>query len=130
MSDDARAWHGAVHAPAVTGLAACGVVVAFALDSSTVSDGPVVCPFRLVTGLPCPACGSVRAWVAVLDGDVAAGLQHNPFAVLLLVATVVLLASIVVRRTVPDLERVARHPLSVAVVATWVAWGAVRAFGA
>lgn len=42
------------------GLAAAGIEV----------DGAaVVCPFRAATGLPCPLCGSTRAFVLLGDGD-------------------------------------------------------------
>lgn len=35
------------------------------------------CPFRFITGLDCPGCGSTRACIALLDGDVLAALDHN-----------------------------------------------------
>lgn len=37
------------------------------------------CPFRLLTGLDCPACGSQRALHAVLHGAWAEALGYNPF---------------------------------------------------
>lgn len=39
------------------------------------------CPFRLLTGLSCPACGTQRALHALLHGEVAAALRFNPFMV-------------------------------------------------
>jgi hypothetical protein len=32
-------------------------------------DGPVLCPFRLFTGLPCPGCGLTRSFCAIAQGD-------------------------------------------------------------
>jgi len=32
--------------------------------------GPVLCPFRLITGGPCPVCGLTRAVGHALSGDV------------------------------------------------------------
>lgn len=48
------------------------------------------CPFRLLTGLPCPGCGSLRAVNDLTHGDVAAALGSNAVTVLLLGGAVVL----------------------------------------
>jgi hypothetical protein len=39
------------------------------IPEHVVMDGPTVCPFRLVTGLPCPLCGATRAFVLFGHGD-------------------------------------------------------------
>jgi hypothetical protein len=39
---------------------------------------PLVCPFRLATGLPCPTCGSTRALAALVAGHLARSLALNP----------------------------------------------------
>lgn len=41
------------------------------------------CPFRQITGWPCPTCGATRSLAALAQGDLAAALSFNP-----LVATV------------------------------------------
>lgn len=38
------------------------------------------CPFRQLTGLPCPGCGLTRATVALLRGDIRAMLFFHPLA--------------------------------------------------
>jgi uncharacterized protein DUF2752 len=43
-----------------------------------------VCPFRALTGLTCPGCGSTRGLHALLHGDLAGAFQLNPFLVLVL----------------------------------------------
>jgi len=43
------------------------------------------CPFKTVTGLPCPGCGMTRACHAALHGDWAQVLKMNPFGPLLAV---------------------------------------------
>jgi len=37
------------------------------------------CPFRQLTGLPCPGCGMTRACLAMLRGNWAAVWKFNPF---------------------------------------------------
>jgi len=39
------------------------------------------CPFRVVTGLDCPGCGSQRAAHDLLNGDVVAAFEHNQLLV-------------------------------------------------
>jgi hypothetical protein len=38
------------------------------------------CPLRTLTGLPCPTCGSTRAVLALLNGDLLGALAWNPLA--------------------------------------------------
>jgi len=38
------------------------------------------CPFRSLTGIPCPTCGTTRAAAAFFDGDLLAALAANPLA--------------------------------------------------
>jgi len=40
------------------------------------------CPFRALTGLPCLSCGTTRAAVALLHGDIVRALAINPLATL------------------------------------------------
>jgi hypothetical protein len=41
-------------------------------------DGPTLCPFRLVTGLPCPFCGLTRSLVAFGQGRVEVSFERAP----------------------------------------------------
>lgn len=43
------------------------------------------CPFRAVTGIPCPTCGTTRALVALSRGQLAQALVNNPMFTLGLV---------------------------------------------
>ena len=51
-----------------------------------------VCPFRGITGLPCPACGMTRAGLLFLRGDFQGAFQIHPFffGVLLLAGIAIL----------------------------------------
>lgn len=72
------------------------------LTPGQVLDGPVLCPFRLLTGIPCPTCGMTRSWVHTAHGQWAEAVSQHPLGpavmLLVLVATVVLAAHLVTRR--------------------------------
>ena len=36
------------------------------------------CIFRAVLGIECPGCGTTRAWLAALCGDLASAFAYNP----------------------------------------------------
>lgn len=40
-----------------------------------------ICPFRLLTGIPCPACGLTRAGISLLCFDINKGLFYNPMII-------------------------------------------------
>ena len=44
--------------------------------------GPVICPFRALTGLDCPGCGMTRAVSHVVRGQVGAAVDYNALMVL------------------------------------------------
>lgn len=78
------------------------------------------CPFRLLTGWNCPACGGLRMTHDLLHGDLVAAVRDNVF---LLVAMPLLAASVLLCR-----RRVAAHPKLVvaAVVVSAFAWTVLR----
>jgi hypothetical protein len=66
---------GLVIVPAVLGLSA--------LLGDGVEHGPVLCPLRFLTGLPCAGCGMTRAFVALAHGRLTHALSFNLLAPLL-----------------------------------------------
>ena len=66
-------------------LAVLGLVVA---ASISVVEGPVICPFRAITGLPCPSCGLLRSANALLCGQMGAAFATNPLAAVFLLVVV------------------------------------------
>jgi hypothetical protein len=48
-----------------------GILAASFLYAPCVRDGPVLCPLRLATGIPCPACGLTRSFCALASGHPA-----------------------------------------------------------
>jgi hypothetical protein len=45
---------------------------------------PLFCPFKALTGIPCPGCGMTRALISMTKGDFHAAFRHNPFSFFLL----------------------------------------------
>ncbi len=41
----------------------------------------LACPFKAVTGMPCPTCGMTRSLVALSHGDIGASLACHPFTI-------------------------------------------------
>lgn len=91
---------------AVVGLAgAAAVGAACVFTPSGIDAGPGICPFAMMTGLPCPGCGLTRSWVAFMHGDVGAAFRFNVFGPILLVLTIITVilatATLVSRRRSP-----------------------------
>lgn len=114
-------------------LAAGGVVALAAaclFSPEHMEDGPVICPFRQLTGLPCPGCGLTRSWVYLVHGWWRESFLAHPFGPLA-VALVVVLAVVTVRARVrrtaaPSLDRIAKHPAGIAVAVAWLGFAVVR----
>lgn len=85
------------------------------------------CPFRLLTGLDCPGCGSQRAIHALLHGDLHAAFSAN--AMLVILSPVILLLAFAEfnRRRFPRLYRRLAHPATVlTLLAILLGWAVVR----
>jgi hypothetical protein len=53
------------------------------------NDGPIICPIRLLTGFPCPACGTTRSIGAFSTGDFDLAWSLNPLG-FALIATILI----------------------------------------
>jgi hypothetical protein len=72
----------------------CGVLVMRWLWlSHHIANGPILCPFRLISGHPCPLCGSTRAVSALCAGDIRSAWYLNPFGVSLSLVTALMVLS-------------------------------------
>ena len=117
----------AVHRRALYGALGSGALLAGALGYVGLVDPHKpdsifpVCPFRLLTGWNCPACGGLRMIHDVLHADVAAAITDNVF---LLVGIPTLAAWILLRR------RSGKTPVPiaglVAVVIATLSWTVLR----
>lgn len=79
--------------------AASAPIAAGALLPLSLTDpgGAILCPFRAMTGLPCPLCGATRAFVAFGHGD-GSWSRFNGYWVLLSLALVVVALSVLLVR--------------------------------
>jgi hypothetical protein len=114
---------------AVGGIAALVTAAAFPVGHA--ESGPVLCPFRRLTGLPCPGCGMTRSWIYLTHGDWHAAFAANPFGPLVALAVVALAVTVVRERAggrrPPDFERLVRSRWVLPVVVAWLVFGVVRA---
>lgn len=80
--------------PYVFPLTVVGIFVLYYFVSPLQSNFPIQCPWRLLTGTQCPACGFQRALFTLLHGDFYGAIRYNyffiisiPYAFLVIVAT-------------------------------------------
>jgi hypothetical protein len=57
------------------------LLVGACIPVAWVTSGPSFCPFKVLTGLPCPGCGLTRSTVTLLHGDLSASLYFHPLGV-------------------------------------------------
>jgi len=107
-----------------------GIGVSFLLSPDHIEDGPVLCPFRAITGLPCPGCGLTRSWVYAAHGWWRESFASNPFGMVVVAAIVALAVTVVVRRVrrtpPPDLDKLLKHPVAIGIGAVWLVYAIIR----
>jgi len=115
---------------ALAGLTVGALAIAFVASPATIEDGPVICPFRLATGLPCPGCGLTRAWVYLAHGQWSDAWSANPFGLVTMALAVVYVVAVgwawALGRAFPDIGRIVRSKAFIGLGAVWVLFGVVR----
>jgi hypothetical protein len=107
-------------------LLAAACVLLFTFDPATAWWFPS-CPLHAWTGWLCPLCGSLRAFHALLRGQLRAALELNPLPVVVLSAGFCALAHDVVRPARATwLERCGRLCFSPYALALVAAFGVLR----
>jgi hypothetical protein len=69
-------------------VAAILVAAAIVLPRTVVRGSPVICPFRRLTGLPCPSCGLSRSWQAAAHLRLRDSLGYHPLGAATLLGAV------------------------------------------
>lgn len=71
-----------------------GILLLYSLYNPLQCNFPLRCPWNLLTGTQCPACGFQRALYALLHGDIWNAIRYNyffvfsiPYALLAVLAT-------------------------------------------
>lgn len=126
-----------VRAPLLVGAAGLSATAALRVRDPHDQGSWGFCPFQALTGLPCPACGGLRAVNDLTHGDVLAALGSNAFAVAFMAAIGVAWVRWLVRRwrghSAPMLSMTTWMWLPVAGAALafgifrWTPWGAALA---
>ncbi len=105
------------------------VLLVAGFGQATVLRAPIVCVFRLTTGLPCAGCGLTRAFLALSHGHLQAALDFNllsPFVFVWMLAWwLVAIVAVLRGRDVPDHPRWLPRLGLIVVVSYWigrVAW--------
>jgi hypothetical protein len=122
---------------AAAGTAWIGVAGLLARSDAAAASVPIGCPFKALTGLDCPGCGSTRSLGALTRFDLPAALDHNvlvPFALVFVLASFVAWTAAAWRR--PDrtgvsgrvgaTDLVRRPGVIVAIGMVFVAFAVVR----
>lgn len=107
--------------PLLIGGGGLGALALLHVRDPHVSGSYGFCPFLLLTGQPCPACGGLRAMNELTHGDVVGALSSNAMAV-------VLLAVMGVAWVVWTYRRWRGHPAPLLTARSPVLWGLVIAF--
>ncbi len=110
---------------------AVAVGTAVVMPPAALEHSPMICPFLLLTGLPCPACGLTRSWVALGHGDVADAFAFNAFGPPLMAVSAAFVVWVVVARVRGRPLTLPGWSVRVAVVVgvLWASYAVVR-FGA
>lgn len=134
MPRAARSADAVRHAPASTTLVAAGAAVAlgaaFLVSPDHVESGPVICPLRRLTGLPCPGCGLTRSWVYLAHGWWREAFSAHLFGAVAALAAIALVTAVVValvrRRPPPDLDALVRRPWVAGLAVAWLVYAGTR----
>ena len=97
------------------GVAAILVAGALVLPRTIIRGSPVICPFRRVTGLPCPACGLTRSWQAAAHLRLGESLGDHPLG------AATFLGAVAIALDAGDGTARQRRELQLSAGAVWVA---------
>ncbi|GIK16147.1 MAG: hypothetical protein BroJett003_11110 [Planctomycetota bacterium] len=116
-----------------TGTVIAVMILAAAILHPPHGLGPVLCPSRWVTGLPCPGCGLSRSVSCAVRGMGAASFGYHPFGIPVVVLLVGVAATGLLPRRVREGLTARLQPVrpmarwvSIAFITAFIAFGAAR----
>jgi len=59
------------------------LIILFDPGAGHLQESQSFCPFKMLTGLPCPGCGMIKSMVSLYRGDLAESFGHHLFGPLL-----------------------------------------------
>jgi hypothetical protein len=59
------------------------VIILLNYLTSNFTNSPTLCPFRLLTGLPCPGCGLTRSIGVLAQGNLQLSLNFHPLGIVI-----------------------------------------------
>ena len=68
-----------------------GVLLGIGVYAAVLMLAKIHCPFRAITGVPCPTCGFTRALLALLRGDLMGSLRLHPMLIPVVVSVLLFL---------------------------------------
>jgi type IV secretory pathway TrbD component len=83
--------------------AAVALATSFMIPASQLPVLPL-CPFKILTGLPCPGCGLTHAFCEISHGHLKAAWQANPFGFLFYILALACLTWPWLRARFPGIE--------------------------
>jgi len=98
------------------------VLAARLAPRSLLATDAVLCPFRLVTGRPCPACGLTRSWSAATHLDIRESAAWHPLGIPMLVGALAISSGF----GAPSIESTSARRWAAAAAAIWLGTWAVR----
>lgn len=113
-------WVGAV-------AAVCVAIAASPWILELLEHTPVLCPFRVITGMPCPGCGTTRAVFELGSGRPITSLLLNPLGVFVWVYFLAVLANWVGVLSRSAFEKTSQALAAYGVAAAFTAWLATLA---
>jgi len=69
-----------------------GYLFLFLIDQQVTGRHYTTCPFKLITGIPCPGCGMGRATLAMARGEFLASMHYNLLCIPFTIAVFTLLS--------------------------------------
>ena len=71
-------------------------VLTFSTEIGHIENEQSLCPFKMITGFPCPGCGITKSMIFFYDGNIAKSFYYHlfgPFTVLFCVFSIIILTA-------------------------------------